>query len=405
MTYDGGTSLSKIIYRVFRDEQPESVKHLVAQPEVIRLLDPSFLQNIEQLSSEISGWLQLPPRKEKKYYAVGKLASDLGATSSIRSLKHFGFVPKILAAVGAIAVSEKLLPDTFTLSLCCLLPYSEYGNGSQLEAALKSALKGYWFSGHRIKANLAFYKHFPEGVGLALEVKRRLGADWKKLKRAAVLIFGYRNTSCLFFDQGDFSPVLSTSTDYGFYHLLDFAAQKLPGISREKIQETIVTTTEEYVDVQQQKRLSRLLTLIDYSRLLVETSPAQRNKHLEIIKSALSAAKFHYWQLISKFLYEVECSGVNVIYYGGGSSIFIKDKLFQYCNERNIPLVSSSELDSVKSQSNIQTLPPLIEILNLNSYERESFITQNLGVRFADVWNLFVNTTHYEQEYFQNLSA
>lgn len=402
--FDGGTSLTKILYRVFRNGLPENLKHLVAQPEVIRLKDTTFIQSIGELSSQISGWVQLPPKKENKYYAVGKIAKDLGATSSIRTLKHEAFVPKILAAVAAIAHMENIAADTFTLNLWCLLPYSEYSNREELEKSLSRALKGYWIKDYRIKADLRLYNCYPEGVGLALELRRRLGIEeWKKQKKVALLIFGYRNTTCLFFENGIFSQLLSTSSDYGFYHLLDFAAHKLPGISREKIQEAIVTVTSQYLDVQQQKKRSTLLTKVDSSWLLKEIPLDQQASKKKKIEAALNAAKFHYWELIVKFLKEIDCSEVNAMYYGGGSGIFIKDKLSQYCQERDLPLLSSSELNSLKSSAH--SLIPLREILKLKSYEEESFIAQNLELRFADVWNLCINATNYEPEYFQERSA
>ena len=245
-TFDGGTSLSKIIYRVIKDGTAEKVKYLSISPEVIRLIEPPA---VDVFGEEMGGWVQLPPKKAKEYYAVGKLAKDKGATSSIRRLKYEGFVPKILAAIGAIVAREKIA-EKFSLDLYVLLPYSEYGNRQELESSLQKALKLYWFANQQLRTMLNNYRCYPEGLGIGLEVRRRLGIGRWKAEKIGILLFGYRNTSWLVFEKGVFSQSLSSSTPYGFCHLLDLAASLIPGVSREEIQDAIVTEREEYVNVQ-----------------------------------------------------------------------------------------------------------------------------------------------------------
>ncbi len=398
LTFDGGTSLSKIIYRIIKDGKSSLVKYLTSYPEVIKLISPPKKNNFGE---EKTGWVQLSPKRAQQYYAVGKLAKDLGATSSIRRLKYEGFVPKILATIGEIATREKL-SERFNLDLYLLLPYSEYENRSDLESTLSKALKLFWCGNSRIKANLDEYRCYPEGLGIALEVRRRLEKSWKA-KRIGILIFGYRNTSWLVFEKGVFSQSLSKSTNYGFFHLLDFVASLIPGVSREEIQDAIVTKTIEYVDRSAQKRRKQLTTSVDWKSLVKETFKETLSQKILRNEAALSNGKLQYWELINSLLYEVAAHQVDTIYYGGGGSIFIKDKLREYCQNENTPIISSSELNRIDTE--VKTLPPLRQVLNLSQIELESFIAQNLDLRAADAWHLFANITDYHSELTEAISA
>ena len=84
---------------------------------------------------------------------LGRLARNYRATVSIKRLKYESLVPKVLAALGAIATVENL-PQKFNLDLALLLPLGEYANRDELEKLLKEALKGFNFQSHPYRTHL-----------------------------------------------------------------------------------------------------------------------------------------------------------------------------------------------------------------------------------------------------------
>jgi len=392
VTFDGGTSLTKIIYRVIRNGKLEGIKHLTNSPEIIKLIERPKQEGI---IGNIGGWIQLPPKKENEYYAIGKMAKKKGATSSVKKLKYEGFIPKILAAIGEIAVKENL-GENFGLNLYSLLPYSEFENRQELEKALRIKLKLFWFAGKRIKPELKLYRCYPEGLGVALEAKRKLGVEQWKAKRIGILIFGYKNLSWLLFEDGIFCHEESYSNEEGFAKLLNSAADLLPGISKEEIQDAIVTEKQEYVNRKKLARETKLITKVKTLRLIKDTSKSGKIESEKRIQKALTSSLLQYWELILNFLYEVGASSVDTIYYAGGSGIFVEEKLREYSVEEKVEIQSVSQLENLVSE--MGKLPALTEVLGLKEYQLEKFISQNLELRAEDCWNLFANMTKYFEE-------
>ncbi len=80
----------------------------------------------------------------------------------------------------------------------------------------------------------------PEGYGIAKSNSSNAeGANYFHEGNTAVVMLGYRNTSCLFFRRGTVSKPESGTTDLGFYTLLDKLIEKVPGLSREDILKAI----------------------------------------------------------------------------------------------------------------------------------------------------------------------
>jgi len=383
VTFDGGTSLSKILYKVVRDGKIYASKYLVMHPEVMELVEPIQSDNLEMGQIQQRSWIQLPPKKAKHFYAVGKLAKTRLATASIRKLKHDLLIPKILAAIGAIATIEKLQPK-FELDLLVLLPLGEYDSKDVLETALKRMLKYYWYRGNPIKVALNNYRCYPEGLGIALEINRQIGIKAWKSKVIGILVFGYRNISWLLFSGGNLIRAKSKTTDYGFYHLLDCVVQKLSGITREELQDAIVTKIERYRDVEKGENRSRVVTNIEIEKILKEVTPAGRKKEVKKIKNALDIGILENWKLIEEFLYEVNSFAADEIYYCGGTGVFLKNKLSEYYLEKNVSVYSADWCNSPQRKT-------LIETLGLSGIELDRFIAQNLETRFSDCWHLLDN--------------
>ena len=150
----------------------------------------------------------------------GFVASNYRGISSIKKLKHESLTFKILATVGAIAQKEKL-GNNFELELGILLPYSEYLLSKDWLTELKAALSGFYFQAQRFKVKLTRYSCKPEGYGIAKYSSECSGASYFREGNTAIIMLGYRNTSCLFFRRGSVSKPESGTADLGFYTLLD----------------------------------------------------------------------------------------------------------------------------------------------------------------------------------------
>ena len=238
--YDPGTSLSKILYRVGKGK----VKHLAMESELFKVSDSKSLPTSSGFGKpEHNAWVQLAGNNN--CYVVGRLALEYRASASIKKLKSSLLIPKILAAVGAIATREKL-SNEFDLRLAILLPFGESSNLKQLEEELSEAVQSFSFQGQEYQVNLTEYACYPEAYGIFSNHASSLGVEQIQKQNLAYLMFGYRNTSLLLFREGTLSGSASCTTQLGFYDLIDRVVAKTSGISREEVQATIRTYTESF---------------------------------------------------------------------------------------------------------------------------------------------------------------
>ncbi len=139
--YDPGTSLSKILYRVGRGK----IKYMTMEAPLLKL-PPSSANSLPTSSGlgkpEDNAWVRLVA--DGVVYVIGRLAKEYRASVRLKKLKYESLVPKILAAVAAIAIAEGLKLE-FDLNLAVLLPFGEYGNQKELEADFREAIKSFWF--------------------------------------------------------------------------------------------------------------------------------------------------------------------------------------------------------------------------------------------------------------------
>ncbi len=241
LVVDPGTSLSKILYVV----NEGTVKWMTMGAEYLTL-PPQSAKSLPIDSGmgqpEDNAWVRLS--KSGECHAVGFVASNYRASVSIKKLKHESLPFKILAAVGAIASREKL-GNSFKLKLGILLPYSEYRLEHDWSSELKTALSSFYFQDRLFKVKLTSCSCKPEGYGIAKFTSRCESADYFHQGNTAVVMLGYRNTSCLFFRRGTVSKPESGTTDLGFYTLLDKLIEKVPSLTRSDILKAIENEYEE----------------------------------------------------------------------------------------------------------------------------------------------------------------
>jgi hypothetical protein len=377
--FDPGTSLSKILYRV---GERGKLKFLTMEPESLSLPASSA----SSLSTNIFGgkpsdraWVRLS--SDGDCHLIGRLALDYRTSISIKEFKHESLVLKILAAVGAIAQSEKLSTQ-LELNLAILLPMDEYTNRLELEFKLKEAAKSFWFQDCHYQISLNQYSCNIEGFGIALAHIANSGLQHFQSQQLVYLMFGYRNTSLLFFRNGMFSQNESYTTLLGFYNKCDRLTSRLSGLSREEIQSAICTRTEGFYNPDTVSREYRQVTEIVVDDLVTTRDRSKVEKEKETIAAAIEVATEEYWRQLQKWLDKALplSSKLDGLVCCGGASEFLADRLSEYLKTKNKTLC-------LKRTKEIED--SLLVAVELNPYEQKVWLQQNLGMRFADVWGLY----------------
>ena len=387
LVFDPGTSLSKILYVI--DEG--TVKWMTMGAEYLALPSESAESlpiNNGMGKPEDNAWVRLS--KSGECHAVGFVANNYRGISSIKKLKHESLIFKILAAVGAIAQTEKL-GNNFKLELGILLPYSEYLIENDWLVELKTALASFYFQTQRFKIKLARYSCKPEGYGIAKYSSLLNNADYFLEGNTAIIMLGHRNTSCLFFRRGSISKPESGTTDLGFYTLLDKLIEKAPGLSRSDILKAISNKFEESYG-----RTSNNQTYFNYKEfssaiifdLLVKAAePELLQKKSEKLKQSYSTSLDEYWTLLENWLSELlpRATEIDALVLAGGSCDLLHSHFRRYSYSLGVQSFENNASDELKRY-----------LLYSEDPRKERFMRENLAKRFADAWGFFVSFAEYD---------
>ena len=387
LVVDPGTSLSKILYVV----NEGTVKWMTMGAEYLTL--PSASAKSLPIDSgmgqpEDNAWVRLS--KSGECHAVGLAASNYRGTSSIKKLKHESLIFKILGTVGAIAQTEKL-GNNFKLELGILLPYSEYLLEHDWSAELKTALASFYFQTQRFKIKLARYSCKPEGYGIAKFTNRCELADYFHQGNTAVIMLGYRNTSCLFFRRGTVSKPESGTTDLGFYTLLDKLIDKAPGLSRSDILKAIANQFEESYgrtgNNQTYFNYKEFSAMIDFGSLVKADSVELRQKKTEKLEKDYSTSLQEYWIILENWLEELlpRATEIDAFVFAGGSSDLLSSRFRNYTISLGVKNFDNSASEELKKY-----------LLHSKDPRKERFMKEALAVRFADAWGFFVSFAEYD---------
>lgn len=337
---------------------------------------------------EDNAWVRLS--KSGECHAVGFVASNYRATVSIKKLKHESLPFKILAAVGAIASREKL-GNNFKLKLGILLPYSEYRLEHDWSSELKTALASFYFQDRLFKIKLTSFDCKPEGYGIAKFTSRYESADYFHQGNTAVIMLGYRNTSCLFFRRGTVSKPESGTTDLGFYTLLDKLIEKVPSLTRSDVLKAIYCESEESYG-----RVSNNQTYFSYKESpatinfasLVKSAPSESmKKELEKIKHNYDISLIEYWSLLKNWLEETlpRTSEIDAFVLAGGSYDLLNAHFSGYVDNLSAQYFCCDSAEELKKY-----------LLYGKDPRKERFMKESLAARFADVWGFFVPFVKYD---------
>ena len=387
VVFDPGTSLSKILY-VINDGL---VKWMTMGAEYFPLPNESanFLPtNSDMGLPEDNAWVLVD--KLDECHTVGLLASNQQATTSIKKSKKELLVYKIIAAIGAIAKREKLASN-FKLELGVLIPYNEFkhlNEDKDWSSNLKGALSSFYFQTQQLKVKLSDFQCMPEGYGIANYTSKLSDSEHFQTGNSAVIMLGYRNTSCLYFGRGTIDKTESGTTMLGFHTLLDKIIDKVPTLSKKDLIGAITTETRKlYSYGRYVHGYSDEGTKIDFASLSRSDNEEKAQAQQLRIEQAYKTSVIEYWRLLSDWLDETlpQVKEIDLMVFGGGSYQLLTRQLNEYADSWNAEHIETDASDHIKKYLLWEDAP-----------HRERFLKENLGVRFADAWGFFVKFANYD---------
>lgn len=350
--FDPGTSLTKMLYLIV-SSIPYKPEMFCMEPELINISKESInlyeSNRINSPSPENEAWLEY----DQQYYAVGFLAQKyFEARVNLSELKYENAIPKVLAAVGAIAVREGL-GTNFELSLAMLLPYGEWEDRERLERGLTHALSNFCFRGQQFSISLSCFQCMPEGGGLVLTRSKKLGADFNQMS-IAVIMLGFRDISAVLFERGLSS---GKSQNLGLGWMLERIQSRTSG---QNLQDLLLAIHQ-----------SGSTFKPKYFRPLARSKkPEFKAEEVAQIIEVATLARKEYWAKVSQWLNNTIPINVDQVIIGGGTSEYLASDLKNLFAHTDVSWAAELEED-VRLAFNL-------------SPQKDT-----LCLRFSDVYGLF----------------
>ncbi len=307
LAVDPSSSMTKGFYSF----EPFHLQLSVMEPELAQIPFSSISSyernKIGSGSEWDSAWIEL----DGNYYAVGFLAQKFYGTWGLLELKYQRALYKVLAMVGALALSKKL-PSRFKLSLGLLLPYGEYTDRFRFHSAVKKALSNYRFKGSQFNVELVNFECLPEGAGLLLR-GRETGESLTNQKILVIMI-GFRNSSFLVIERGEITR--GWTTPLGFIRILEKVKSMTSGYRDRDLIEAICSA-------------GKNVKVSSFSHLISSRTKQLRKQELDEIVLAVKTAREEYWQiLLNSIASEIpNISAFDEVILGGGTAYYFRDYL------------------------------------------------------------------------------
>ena len=403
LSVDCGGSQTKIIYQTSEQDTPQ---YELMSP-LVEEIDPKKLAVYLDRKSSMGS---PAPRQEaylewqERVFVVGDLANQFDPEDRTNEQKYENALYKVAAAIGVIINKSKLKlgKKKLEINLGVLLPWDEYNDRELFEARLRKILANFKFRETVISCQLKHILIRPEGGGIAATYIRRKGSDWLHEHKLAVLMFGHRNTTSLYFDCGKLtgdSPLL------GFVNFLDAVIERKSGLDRQQLSNAVMDTIHlAYNDTHKQDEGSNYYP--DWAKYqpiknLAKAKDVElRTAECNLINSALASAQAEYWEKINKWLSKTLPGNIDVVILNGGGSQFLEPDLEPYFNA-NYGGVSRGYPSSWRRTGvylAIDDNKPMPELIwggeVLESVCEKFKIDQdedshNLGIRLTDCYGLF----------------
>jgi hypothetical protein len=231
----------------------------------------------------------------------------------------------VAAAVGLIVSKLKIKLGKKKLEICLgvLIPWNEYNDRGIFETRLKALLATFEFRGQAISCQINNILVRPEGGGIAATYIRQNGNDWLHEHKIAVLMFGHRNVTSLYFDRGKLtgdSPLL------GFTNFLDSVIQR-KSLDPELLSTAIIDTISQAHSNthKSDKHHNYYPDWIKYQPIMdlakAKDSELKVEEH-KLINDAIEVSVKEYWEKIEKWINKTIPNDIDIIILNGGAAEF-----------------------------------------------------------------------------------
>lgn len=342
LSVDVGGSLTKVIYKL---KDSSSVDYLVMSPDIEKITQASLDSYMNSL-----GWVGTPhPSKQlwvrckECVMVLGDFAAKFDPQDKLMELKYENALWKVLGIIGLIVETEKIIlpkKKPLTIDLAILLPWNEYSDSKRFKEKLEKMLADFQVRENKLKVKLNKYLCRPEGGGLALLQLSQFGDDWLQKQQVGILMFGHRNTTSLYFDQGELKKDSSSSPLLGFSQMLDMVIEAKSGLNREKLASAIFKARyEKRKEIYEVDRYRDAETThpkwADCSAiraLATAKDPELRSDEIKTIVTAITDFTEMYWKKIERWLNQVFPTPLSKVVIGGGAAYHIQPELEDYFN-------------------------------------------------------------------------
>ncbi len=379
---DLGKSLAKTIWTINASGRREI---LFLEPEIVSLTANDIANaKRENADPEKDAWLVLPD-------GSGEALGFITRTSSYRNrrklgqdeLKTVNGVNRCLAILGSIAERSELADykddeidlsismnkiTEFSVTLCVLLPLSEWSTSQQFRQNLLDALQsGFNFRGVQYRVNVEILEIKPEGSGLLETRQSQLTISAYRNRVIICLIMGHYNNSLFLYEGGQ--QIVADCSANGFYQLVDSI------VSQTALDASNLANSDLTEAIYEAPSDSTLVQALLWQKVKGRKQLQQQvNQAVEIIKRN----RADFWDSVVDWIYRTlgpNFLKVNEILISGGSSRFFQNEIEDFFGDSDIDILWSCQLNKLVGKD-----------FNLHGED-------NLSYRLSDAYGVFNNFT------------
>jgi hypothetical protein len=400
LAVDCGGSQTKIIYQLSGEEAPG---YLLMSPLVEEIKPEKIVTYLDRRSSLGS---PAPDREaylkwQERVFVVGDLAKEFDPEDRTSEQKYENALYKVAAAVGLIVSKLKLKLGKKKLEICLgvLIPWNEYNDRGIFETRLKALLAAFEFRGQAISCQINNILVRPEGGGIAATYIRQNGNDWLHEHKIAVLMFGHRNVTSLYFDRGKLtgdSPLL------GFTNFLDSVIQR-KSLDPELLSTAIIDTIyQAYSNTHKSDQHHNYYPdWIKYQPILdlaKAKDPELKVEEHQLINDAIKLSAKEYWEKIERWINKTIPNDIDIIILNGGAAEFLEPDLerhFNACHGLGRENYSTKRNGEYIPIENNKPMPKILWGVQIIASIREKFNikkvkdSHNMALRLVDCYGLF----------------
>ncbi len=340
LSVDIGSSQTKVIYQL----RKEKLNGFLLMPPEIEEVSKSKLDDF----FEYRGWVGNPNPENnlwvtwnERTVVLGEFASFFYPQDRLKEVKYENALWKVMGAIGLILSKSKIKIRShkpLKLSLGVLLPWNEYSDRHRFKEQLETMLSEFEVCSSVIKVNLTKFLCRPEGGGLIAARVKNLGIDSFRSQKMAVLMFGHRNTTALYFDRGQLtfgdSPLL------GFSNMLDIVISRTSGLNKRHLTRAIFQAHSESLEFPNPSNSRNIYCPVwaqcnSIKQLATAKDLNLRTKEIRDINNAIVTASSEYWYSLKCWLNQVfNTRLLDEVIIGGGASLHIAPELEFYFNSQ-----------------------------------------------------------------------